>query len=80
MSKFVMPPVKIDAGKCICSQNNSPQPWPCIVDCPGDCIERDKNNNLPTVSYPDECWYCGNCVISCPGQALEIVLPLAMLI
>jgi ferredoxin len=28
------------------------------------------------VVYPDECWFCGCCVLHCPNGAIELVHPL----
>ncbi|MFC2019677.1 ferredoxin family protein [Chloroflexota bacterium] len=80
MAPVIMPPIKIDAAKCICSKSGAGQPWPCIADCPGDLIAFTKEGSPPVVAYPHECWYCSNCIISCPGGAIELVFPLAMLI
>ncbi|MBQ1390388.1 MAG: 4Fe-4S binding protein, partial [Firmicutes bacterium] len=30
----------------------------------------------PVVSFPDECWYCGCCVMECPTGAISLHHPL----
>ena len=70
-----MIPVKIDTVKCQRCKN-----LPCINDCPADCLALDKEKNVPYVSYPDECSFCGNCRISCPYGAIEIIFPMSMIV
>lgn len=76
-----MLPIKINLTKCadcISKEEESTVPV-CISDCPADCIALDKSKK-PYVSYPDECKFCGNCRISCPYNAIEIVFPISMII
>ena len=61
-------PVKINYRKCKACKT-------CYNDCPGDVIGWDEDNNIPFVAYKDECWYCGNCDIHCPEQAIEVSIP-----
>ncbi len=62
---------KINYGKCTgCNQ--------CVEICPLDIIKC--NENGPETAYPDECWHCGNCRISCPNDAISIIFPPEMLI
>jgi formate dehydrogenase major subunit/formate dehydrogenase beta subunit len=50
----------------------------CVEDCPGLIIEvKDKG---PEVVYPEECWHCGNCRISCPDSAISYEFPLYALV
>jgi adenylylsulfate reductase subunit B len=30
------------------------------------------------VSYPEECWHCGACMMDCPVDAIRLELPLYM--
>jgi len=49
----------------------------CYDICPQD-IFGCREAEIPTVDYPDECWYCGACVIDCPAEAIRLRLPLQM--
>ncbi len=51
----------------------------CDFFCPGDIIYRESKTEAPIIKYPDECWYCGACVIHCPVDAVSIVFPPEML-
>jgi len=51
----------------------------CYEVCPLDVFGFDDNNDVITVEYPEECWYCGACVFDCPTGAIDIELPLACL-
>ena len=49
----------------------------CIDACPGDIlIPNEKAGEPPIVAYPDECWYCGCCVLECPTQSIKLSHPL----
>ena len=57
--------LKIDYKKCnVCRI--------CYEDCPGDVIGWDEDKNIPFIAYPNECWYCGNCEVHCPKQAIKV--------
>ncbi len=75
-----MLPIKIDLEKCKRCINKVTRVTPCIADCPADCIAWEQEKEIPYVSYPDECSFCGNCRISCPHGAIEIIFPLSMLL
>ena len=45
--------------------------------CPQDVFEFVKKTP-PEVTYPEECWYCGACVVDCPEKAIRLKLPLYM--
>jgi len=49
----------------------------CYDICPQD-IFGHREEEIPTVDYPAECWYCGSCVIDCPVEAISLRLPLQM--
>lgn len=70
-----MKPITIDPKECKRCEN-----WPCINDCPADCLGVDEKEKLPYVTYPSECSFCGNCRISCPYGAITITLPMAMIV
>ena len=49
--------------------------------CAGICrvqtiLPNPEKGKPPIVAYPDECWYCGCCVESCPTGALQMRLPI----
>ena len=50
----------------------------CYDICPQD-VFGFQEDEIPTVDYPDECWYCGACVIHCPVDAVSIIFPDEML-
>jgi NAD-dependent dihydropyrimidine dehydrogenase PreA subunit len=50
----------------------------CIEDCPGYILEMKENG--PEVIYPEECWHCGSCRISCPVGCVSYSFPLTMLV
>lgn len=47
----------------------------CHKICPQDVFTME-NATPPAVTYPDECWYCGGCVVDCPEKAIALDLPL----
>jgi NAD-dependent dihydropyrimidine dehydrogenase PreA subunit len=52
----------------------------CYEVCPTDVFGLDDANRLPTVDYPEECWYCGACILDCPAEgALHLELPMPCL-
>lgn len=34
-----------------------------------------KENKVPVVSFPYECWHCNCCVLDCPEGAVELRIP-----
>ena len=50
----------------------------CVDDCPGNILAMTDSG--PEVQYPEECWYCGNCRVSCPCECILIEFPLFMLV
>ncbi len=64
-----MPPV-IDESLCeLCGI--------CYDVCPQDILSFEEGE-VPTVNYPDECWYCGACVLDCLVEAVSLRLPLQL--
>lgn len=62
---------RINYSKCVGCKK-------CYEICPPDVFEFDERNKLVSVAHPEECWYCGSCIYSCPiGPAIELELPLA---
>lgn len=50
----------------------------CVDDCPGHILAMTPDG--PKVAYPDECWHCGCCRISCPRGAILYKFPLNMML
>ena len=44
--------------------------------CMIDVMTPGEKGSHPVVSYPDECWYCGCCVMECPTGAISLHHPL----
>ena len=61
-----MPP-KFDNEKCTgCGR--------CAEICPTDILRM--RDGMPVVSYPNECWLCGACMMDCAANAIRLELPL----
>ena len=63
-------PLTFDSQKCIgCNR--------CLEACQMDLmIPGEEKGTHPLVVYPDECWYCGCCVMECPTDAIKLHHPL----
>lgn len=64
-------PVIFDSEICIgCNQ--------CVEVCQVDVyIPNPSEGKPPIIMYPDECWYCGCCVVQCPNPgAIKFNWPL----
>lgn len=63
-------PVTFDAEKCIgCLR--------CMEVCQIDVfLPPAEKGQPPVVAYPDECWYCGCCVMECSRDAIKLHHPL----
>jgi adenylylsulfate reductase subunit B len=68
-----MPPV-IDKEKCIrCGI--------CADICNYDVYFGSEEDEIPVITYPEECWHCNACVLDCPTEAIGLRIPLpAMLL
>ena len=61
---------KIDYRKCIGCKT-------CYDLCPEDIFTWNEETHMPYVSYPEECWFDGCCVESCPiPGALRMEFPM----
>jgi NAD-dependent dihydropyrimidine dehydrogenase PreA subunit len=41
----------------------------CVESCRSDVLlPSSEKGKSPIVVYPDECWFCGDCVLACPNQ------------
>lgn len=63
-------PITFDAEKCIgCLR--------CMEVCQIDVmLPPAEKGQPPVVAYPDECWYCGCCVMECARDAIHLHHPL----
>ena len=63
-------PLRFDESKCIgCNK--------CLQACQIDLmLPNDQKGKPPVVQWPDECWYCGCCVMECPTGAITLHHPL----
>jgi NAD-dependent dihydropyrimidine dehydrogenase PreA subunit len=50
----------------------------CAEICRSDVLMPNPERGKPPIAlYPDECWYCGTCVLECPRPgAIRLVQPL----
>lgn len=62
-------PLRFDKTKCTACNR-------CVNVCPIDLIAPATPGEVPVAAYPDECWYCGCCVMECPAGAVEMEHPL----
>ena len=63
-----MPPV-IDENKCNrCGT--------CIEVCPVDVFYGSKENEIPTIAYGEDCYFCSACILECPKNAIILRYPL----
>jgi NAD-dependent dihydropyrimidine dehydrogenase PreA subunit len=62
--------IKFNSELCIgCNQ--------CVEVCRVDVLfPNAEKGKPPVVVYPDECWFCGCCVLHCSTQAIELEQPL----
>ena len=45
----------------------------CAEICPEDILViKDK---VAKALYPDECWYCGTCMMDCQREAIKVIFP-----
>lgn len=63
-------PIAYDRETCIsCNKCVNACPIDLLLPCPS-------KGETPIVAYPDECWYCGCCVMECPTGAVKMTHPL----
>jgi adenylylsulfate reductase subunit B len=68
-----MPPV-LNKDVCKCCGN-------CVDICQSDVFFGSKKGEVPSVTYPEECWHCNACVLECPVEgAIKLRIPLPMTI
>jgi NAD-dependent dihydropyrimidine dehydrogenase PreA subunit len=66
-------PIEYDQEVCIgCNR--------CVEACMNDVMAPNaEKGQTPLVFHPDECWYCGSCVMECPlkdKDAIKVVWPM----
>ena len=66
-------PIEFDENVCIgCNK--------CIEACMNDVfLPHPEKGKPPAVMHPDECWYCGCCVMECPlldKEAIKVKWPI----
>ena len=53
----------------------------CVEICPTDVFFGSKEEQIPVITYPEECWHEAACVIDCPvNGAIKLRTPLPMTI
>ena len=53
----------------------------CVDICQSDVFFGSRKGEVPSVSYPEECWHCNACVFECPVEgAIRLRIPLPMTI
>jgi adenylylsulfate reductase subunit B len=68
-----MPPV-LNKDVCECCGR-------CVDICQNDVFFGSKKGEVPSVTYPEECWHCNACVFECPVEgAIRLRVPLPMTI
>ena len=63
-----MPPV-INDNKCI-------KCCVCADVCPVDVFYNSTVDDVPNVSYGEDCYFCGACIVECPTDAITLRYPL----
>ena len=48
----------------------------CVEVCPVDVYYGTKKNEIPTVLYGDDCYFCGSCILECLNDAIILRYPL----
>jgi NAD-dependent dihydropyrimidine dehydrogenase PreA subunit len=53
----------------------------CVRFCPGDVLAMSpEDSKKPIVVYPEECFYCGACLVECPKDSITYRIPLPMML
>ncbi len=47
----------------------------CYDLCPMDVITWNQEQDIPEITYPEDCWFCGVCWMECPKRAIDIQYP-----
>lgn len=53
----------------------------CVIVCPGDVLAMNAiDKKKPEVVYPEECFYCGACLVDCKKDSITYRIPLPMML
>ena len=52
----------------------------CVDICNFDVYFGSRENEVPNVTYPEECWHCNACVLDCPENAISLRIPLTAML
>jgi adenylylsulfate reductase subunit B len=53
----------------------------CAEYCTEDVFFGSEKHEIPVVAYPEECWHCNACVLSCPSEgAIRLRIPMPMMV
>ncbi|MGB9660758.1 MAG: 4Fe-4S dicluster domain-containing protein [Moorellaceae bacterium] len=59
--------IKVDLEKCTGCKT-------CYKACFVDVIRWDDSNKRPVIAYPEDCVECNYCEISCPEEAISVIV------
>lgn len=62
--------IKVDDNKCIGCKT-------CYKACWLDVIRWNDEMRLPVIAYPKDCVECNYCEISCPTEAIHVIIDYA---
>jgi adenylylsulfate reductase subunit B len=51
----------------------------CADICPTNVFTVPGKKEIPVIQYPEECWHCNSCVLDCKQSALELRIPLPLM-
>lgn len=61
--------IPIEFDETVCTGCNN-----CVEACMNDVlIPHPEKKSPPIVFHPDECWYCGCCIMECPHQDKDAI-------
>ena len=53
----------------------------CVEFCPGDVLAMSaEDDRKPEVVYPEECFYCGSCLVECLEGSITYRIPLPVML
>jgi NAD-dependent dihydropyrimidine dehydrogenase PreA subunit len=66
--------IPVEYNPAVCTGCNS-----CVDACQNDVLAPNAvEGRNPIVLFPDECWYCGSCIMECPEkdkEAIKVIYP-----
>lgn len=48
----------------------------CAEICPCDVLHMITGQDVPQITYPEECWHCNACALDCAVEAIKLRIPL----